>query len=242
MLLRRDEFAARKRDAQQQMQLSKQQQQQNKDTHAQFNLTPNDASLGDPSAGAGVNVPLNALNCHAYPDALAASPFLQALAAREHALRSGKLTTIVFIRTLNQRGQEVSGYIDLSHRWFAGAQDLPPVNPHAPQPQYIDAHASGLEFALILSGERRLIPKSSDLSYYNWATQYACVNSSHNFTVKSDSLSGLLFKNKRDRKIISVDPQMSLNSNSGDAEQRTSVQCTEYAQAVFYDRSTRYHQ
>ena len=44
-------------------------------------------------------------------------PLLQALADREEeANRNGKMTTIIFIRDRNQRGQEVSGYIDYSHR------------------------------------------------------------------------------------------------------------------------------
>lgn len=40
----------------------------------------------------------------------------QALAEREELVRSGKLTTIIFIRDFNSKGQEVSGYIDLAHR------------------------------------------------------------------------------------------------------------------------------
>lgn len=31
-------------------------------------------------------------------------------------MRSGKLTTIIFMRDFNNKGQEVSGYIDLAHR------------------------------------------------------------------------------------------------------------------------------
>eukprot|EP00163_Fabomonas_tropica_P012119 TRINITY_DN2332_c0_g1_i2.p1 TRINITY_DN2332_c0_g1~~TRINITY_DN2332_c0_g1_i2.p1 ORF type:complete len:182 (-),score=26.87 TRINITY_DN2332_c0_g1_i2:425-970(-) len=43
-------------------------------------------------------------------------PFLQALADREEMVRSGKLTTIIFIRDYNRKNQEVSGYIDFAHR------------------------------------------------------------------------------------------------------------------------------
>ena len=43
-------------------------------------------------------------------------PFLQALSDREEMVRSGKLTTIIFIRDFNRKGQEVSGYIDYAHR------------------------------------------------------------------------------------------------------------------------------
>ncbi|KAM7429723.1 hypothetical protein ABFA07_019442 [Porites harrisoni] len=43
-------------------------------------------------------------------------PFLKALAQREEANRSGKMTTVIFIRDKNARGQEISGYIDFAHR------------------------------------------------------------------------------------------------------------------------------
>ncbi|XP_024865014.1 cilia- and flagella-associated protein 299 isoform X2 [Kryptolebias marmoratus] len=42
--------------------------------------------------------------------------FLKALAEREEANRSGKTTSIIFIRDYNTLGQEVSGYIDYAHR------------------------------------------------------------------------------------------------------------------------------
>jgi len=43
-------------------------------------------------------------------------PFLLALAAREELARNGKLTTIIFVRDHNSKGQEVSGYIDYASR------------------------------------------------------------------------------------------------------------------------------
>ena len=76
-------------------------------------------------------------------------PLLAALAAREELVRSGKLNTILFLRTVNKAGQEVSGYIDFAHRlqldaWepvFRGAAKigaqlfrlpppLPPISTH----------------------------------------------------------------------------------------------------------------
>lgn len=45
-----------------------------------------------------------------------ANPLLAALANREEANRSGKVMTIVFIRMMNLKGQEISGYIDLAQR------------------------------------------------------------------------------------------------------------------------------
>ena len=47
---------------------------------------------------------------------LSGFPFLASLAEREEMVRNGKLTTIIFIRDKNHKGQEVSGYIDYAHR------------------------------------------------------------------------------------------------------------------------------
>ena len=47
---------------------------------------------------------------------LSAFPFLEALGQREELVRNGKLTSIIFLRTKNHKGQEVSGYIDYAHR------------------------------------------------------------------------------------------------------------------------------
>ena len=44
------------------------------------------------------------------------SPFLTQLAARENEVRSGKMTTIIFIRIKEEKKNEISGYIDLNHR------------------------------------------------------------------------------------------------------------------------------
>lgn len=44
------------------------------------------------------------------------SPFLLALGNREELVRNGKLTSIIFVRDVNNKGQEVSGYIDYAHR------------------------------------------------------------------------------------------------------------------------------
>ena len=142
---------------------------------------------------------------------LSSKPFLQQLAHREELVRNGKLSTIIFIRDRNTKGQEVSGYIDYSHR--LKTEDFRP---------YFD-------------GRRRLIPKPSDLSYYNWKTQKSLSNSNVNFQVIATEGAGLLFKNKRDRKIINVDP----DADTGDNSTRTEIETNEYLQAVVYDHMTR---
>ena len=138
-------------------------------------------------------------------------PFLLALANREELVRNGKLTTIVFLRDRNGKGQEVSGYIDYAHRLKTET------------------------FEPYFDGRKKLMPKPTDLSYYNWETQTSTSNSTPNFQVIADNETGLLFKNKRDRKVINVDPKQS----PGDNSTRTEIKTTEYLQVVIYDHMTR---
>jgi len=138
-------------------------------------------------------------------------PFLQNLANREELVRTGKLTTIIFIRDTNSKGQEVSGYIDYAHR--LRTEDFV---------QYFD-------------GSKKLLPKSSDLSYFNWDTQLSTSNSSPYYQVIADNAQGLLFKNKRDRKIINLNPEMP----PGDNTTRIELETSEYTQVVLYDHTTR---
>ena len=124
-------------------------------------------------------------------------PFLAALAEREENVRNGKLTSMIFIRHTNPRtNQEISGYIDYAHR-LKQEEDFTPY----------------------FRGDKKLYPRQSDLSYYNWATQTSTSNSTPNFQVKADNPAGLLFKNRRDRKIINVDPR----APSGDNTVRTPI-------------------
>ena len=148
----------------------------------------------------------------AVPDVPSAlSSYSQALAQREEAVRNGKLTTIVFIRDRNSKKQEISGYIDFAHR--LKTENLEPV----------------------FDRKRRFLPKASDLSFFNWETQTSTSNPTPNFQVIADNESGLLFKNKRDRKIINVDPK----ARPGDNSTRFDVVTTEYTQVVLYDHVTR---
>ncbi|XP_026066966.1 cilia- and flagella-associated protein 299 [Carassius auratus] len=137
--------------------------------------------------------------------------FLRALAEREEANRSGAMTSIIFIRDRNSHGQEISGYIDYSHR--LKSEDFEPY----------------------FSGKKRLMPKPTDLSFYNWGTQVAKHNASTNYEVITENPSGLLFKCKNDRKILNVDPEAA----PGDSSIRTPVQCDLYVHVVIYDHVTR---
>ncbi|XP_066567812.1 cilia- and flagella-associated protein 299 [Amia ocellicauda] len=137
--------------------------------------------------------------------------FLKALAEREEANRSGKMTSVIFIRDKNSHGQEISGYIDYSHRLKTE------------------------EFEPYFSGKKRLLPRPTDLSFYNWEMQVSTSNPSPNYHIIAENSSGLLFKNKRDRKILNVDPKAS----PGDNSERTPVQSELYTHVIIYDHFTR---
>merc|ERR1719198_2943311 len=137
--------------------------------------------------------------------------FLRHLAAREELVRNGKLSTIIFIRDKNAKGQEISGYIDYGHR-------LKIEN-----------------FEPYFERKRRLLPRPSDLSFYNWDTQLSTSNESPNFQIMPDHEQGLLFKNKRDRKVISVDPK----ADPGDNSRRHDIKTSEYIQVVIFDHMMR---
>lgn len=94
------------------------------------------------------------------------------------------LQSIIFIRDYNSKGQEISGYIDYAHRLKTE------------------------EFEPYFSGKRKLLPKPSDLSFYNWESQLIISNNTPNYQVIAESVKGVLFKNKRDRKILNVDPSL----------------------------------
>lgn len=51
----------------------------------------------------------------------------------------------------------------------------------------------------------------------------------------ADSIQGILFKNKRDRKLINVNPEVA----PGDNTTRTEIETDEYIQVVLYDHTTR---
>ena len=88
---------------------------------------------------------------------------------------------------------------------------------------------------LVFDGKKRLLPKPSDLSFYNWETQTSTSSPTPNFQVIADSEVGLLFKNKRDRKLVNVDP----NAPPSDNTTRTEIETDEYLQVVLYDHITR---
>ncbi|XP_056659211.1 cilia- and flagella-associated protein 299 isoform X2 [Monodelphis domestica] len=67
--------------------------------------------------------------------------FLKALAQREEDNRTGKVTSIIFIRDRNAHGQELSGYIDYAHRLKME------------------------DFEVYFTGKRKLLPRPTDLRF-----------------------------------------------------------------------------
>ena len=118
-------------------------------------------------------------------------PFLQALAEREEAVRNGKLTvsphsrclltpgciflkkcacvqSIIFIRDRNARGQEISGYIDFAHRLKS---EVLIVRDAVVMETSCQNDICAQDFGPYFARTKRLLPRPSDLSYYNWETQ-----------------------------------------------------------------------
>ncbi|XP_059682696.1 cilia- and flagella-associated protein 299 [Gavia stellata] len=137
--------------------------------------------------------------------------FLWALAEREEANRTGKISSIIFIRDRNSRCQEVSAYIDYAHRLTTD------------------------DFEVCFSGKKRLFPRNTDLSFYNWDRNVSTSNSSPNYQVIAENACGLLFKNKSDGKIINVDSK----AYPGDNTTRTPVETDLYLHVVIYDHIVR---
>ena len=135
-------------------------------------------------------------------------PFLQALAKREESLRNGRTTTILFIRQAEAGKNEKSAYIDLAHRMKTE------------------------DFGAIFMNKKKLQPKKTDLSFYDWDVQWGMMTDSPNFRVQADGKDGLLFRNKRDRKMINVNPE---EPEPGDFTTREVVECPDYTQVVFFD-------
>lgn len=145
------------------------------------------------------------------PEKIERCPFLKALAEREEQVLNGRLLSIIFIRHESKK-TEVSGYIDFSHR------------------------LKNEDFKTYFSGRKKLLPKPMDLSYYNWKTNRCYTNDSPNFKVdSSNGEKGLWFRNKRDRKVINVDPSQKPDENV----KRVEIESPDYKQIVIYDYYTR---
>ena len=115
-------------------------------------------------------------------------PFLASLAEREEMVRNGKLTTIIFIRDKNSKGQEVSGYIDYAHRlktenFEPYFERCAPLGPRRARRLAVDSPLTPRR-----GRKQKLMPKPSDLSFYNWETQTSTSNATQNFQARAARL------------------------------------------------------
>merc|ERR1712154_708310 len=136
------------------------------------------------------------------------------LASDEKVIKDPLLAALAAREAANRngKGQEISGYIDYAYR--LKTEDFDPY----------------------FSGKKKLLPRASDLSFYNWETATSTSNPTPNYQVIAENASGLLFKNKRDRKIINVDPKA---PNPGDNSERHVISPSKYIQVVIYDHINR---
>ena len=107
--------------------------------------------------------------------------FLELLQERENDVRNGTKFTIIFIRYKDKKGRETSAYIDYRDRLKEN------------------------EMEAVFKEGHPLIPKSTDLSYYNWNIQKVNSLDSSFYRVDAGPKERLCFKNNTDRKVINVD-------------------------------------
>lgn len=132
---------------------------------------------------------------------------LAELALRENANRIGDTYTIIFMRHFGKCHSQISGFIDYSYR--LKSEDWKPY----------------------FESSKTLIPRKSDLSYYNWKTGTSILNQSPNFKPISDGESGLVFQNIHDDNFITVHPALTLESNPA----RVAINSEMYGDVVLYD-------
>ena len=108
----------------------------------------------------------------------------------------------------------MSGYIDLAHRMKTD------------------------DMKKVFLKDTILMPRTSDLSHFSFDSQAACYNDSPNFRTDASSEEGLMFRNKRDRKLINVNPSL---AKAGDFTERVELENPPepYIQVVFFDHMTR---
>lgn len=143
-------------------------------------------------------------------------PLLKAMAEREEAIRNDVMATIIYLRVCIKNSKnrlvEVSGYIDLCER----------LNTENFIPYY--------------EGKTLLLPKKTDLSFYNWNTGFCVFNDSKIFKNEADVEQKILgFKNKRDRRIIWVDEAQEVETKS---VKRFEIRSSSpiYKQIIFFDQ------
>lgn len=155
---------------------------------------------------------------------LSNNKLLYELAIREKDIQLGKSTLIIYLRTFNDKNQEISGYIDYGHRLKIEKE----------------------QFKLYFESKKKLEPKPNDLSYYNWETKIIGSKSTMTFQILGENLNGLIFKNKRNRKIININPYCNNKNDLGDNVTKIEILTSNYdnlknnyQEIILYEQTTR---
>ena len=144
---------------------------------------------------------------------LSFSPLMEKLGDIEDEVRNGQKTALIFIRDFNAAGQEVSAYIDYADR------------------------LRNEDWTNYFKKQKKLRPKTSDMSFYNWKTRTVHRNESTSFEVHADNDKGIIINNRRDMKEFSLDPNMS--DKPGDNTIRYDIEDPNYLHCVLYIHSSR---
>lgn len=140
-------------------------------------------------------------------------PLMKALHLRELRNRNRNMQTIVFIRDVNKKGHEVSGFIDFHDRLETDEKDM------------VDYYLS----------KKKMIPNSSDLGYYNWNMSFASWKDSPNWKAIVTVGKGVQFESKLDQKVLNCNYGQDL----GTASSRENISTSYYLQCFIIDHALR---
>ncbi|OHS95953.1 hypothetical protein TRFO_37924 [Tritrichomonas foetus] len=141
------------------------------------------------------------------------SPLMEKLAEIEDEVRNGQKTALIFIRDFNHSGQEVSGYIDYSDR------------------------LRNEDWLNYFKKKKKLMPTTSDMSFFNWKTRTISHNETSSFEVHGDNDKGIVINNRRDMKEFSLDPLMT--EKPGGNTIRYDIEDANYLHCVLYVHTSR---
>lgn len=112
---------------------------------------------------------------------------------------------------MTKAGFEISGYIDYGEK--LAIEDWKPF----------------------FKGNKKIIPKPTDLGYYHWRSGKVVSNDSVNYKVMQEPTKGLVFQNRFDRKVINPAP----GADPGPNTTRKRVYTPMYELVILFDHVVR---
>ncbi|KAH8409625.1 hypothetical protein KR222_011621 [Zaprionus bogoriensis] len=147
---------------------------------------------------------------------------LRQFAKRELLLLSKQSSTIIFLLMRSEKGLEVSSLIDLEQSF---------------RESHYKNSVHYVNWPAIFAGKAKLMPKPTDLSYFDWYKNKVNYNDSDNFTVVTEGAHSLLMMHRGDHKIICVNAgcRCSYTRNA----RRRIYSSNIYGQCIFFDHVIR---